>query len=382
MTRRLKILHIGNGRSFKIKAVVDASLQRGHEVHMVPVPPVVDGWADVTWHCLASPALLSTTATLVRFLQVRHLARRLQPDVIHAHNACGPGWYGAFTGLHPFIIHGYGGDLLPEHYVGRPKWQRYMTSWACRSADRIIVTGRHMVDASQGFGFPKDRVLVLSRGVDLEHFRPGLTTRPLRDSLGLGAAAPIIFSPRYQVDEALYNLDSIIDAFAQVKRRFPAAVCLQMFDPQRQSGRARLERLAADRGLGASYRLVPCVDNEAMPLYYNLADAVVSVPTTDGFPVTVLEASACAAALVVSRLPYCDEWFADRENGLMVEVGDTMALADAISALAGDPALRQRLGEASRRLVADRADRRSCMDALEHEYQALSALGRTRARRA
>jgi hypothetical protein len=42
-----------------------------------------------------------------------------------------------------------------------------------------------------------------------------------------------------------------------------------------------------------------------------MADAVASVPSTDGFPVTVLEASACSAALVVSDLPYCKEWFVD-----------------------------------------------------------------------
>ena len=64
--------------------------------------------------------------------------------------------------------------------------------------------------------------------------------------------------------------------------------------------------------LAHAYRLVPAVDNAVMPLFYNLADVVVSVPSSDGFPVTVLEASACAVPLVVSDLPYCAEWF---ENG-------------------------------------------------------------------
>ena len=120
-----------------------------------------------------------------------------------------------------------------------------------------------------------------------------------------------------------------------------------------------------------------------MPLYYNLATVVASVPSSDGFPVTVLEASACAAPLVVSQLPYCDEWFVNGENGLVVPVRDAQALAIALIAVCEDRELSRRLGAASRRLVAERADYQRCMDILEHEYRALvdSADGARRARR-
>ena len=39
MTRKLRILHIGNGKAFKIKAIADAFVERGHDVHMVAIPP-------------------------------------------------------------------------------------------------------------------------------------------------------------------------------------------------------------------------------------------------------------------------------------------------------------------------------------------------------
>ncbi len=373
MSRTLRILHIGNGRAVKIKAIVDAFLKRRHEVHMVPIPPIEDGWEGVTWHYLPTPPVPGQVTVPARLFQVRRLARRLRPDVVHAHNAWGPGWYGAFTGLHPLLIHAYGGDLLPEQYVGRPALQRRLTSWACRTADRVIVTGRHMIDASAGLRFPRERLMLLPRGVDLERYRSGLDTQGLRQSLGLGGAGPVILSPRYQVDEALYNLDTVIDAFVAVRQQFRDAVCVQLFDPQREAGRFRLAHAAAERGLGASYRLVPAVDNATMPLFYNLADAVASVPSTDGFPVTVLEASACGAALVVSRLPYCREWFADGKNGLLVPVRDAKALADALVMLCRDADLRRRMGAAGRQLVEERADYRRCMDVLEIEYRNLLA---------
>jgi L-malate glycosyltransferase len=377
LSKTLRILHIGNGRAFKIKIIVDALLQRGHEIHVVPIPPTELGWKGVTWHCLPTPSMPGPAKVIARLFQVRRLVRRLRPDLVHAHNAWGPGWYGAFTGLHPLVIHAYGGDLLPEQYTGKPALQRRLTSWACRTADRIVVTGQHMIGASIGLGIPHERLLLLPRGVDLERYRAGLDTTALRRSLHLGEAKPVILSPRYQVDETLYNLDTVIDAFALLRQRFPNAVCLQLFDPGREAGRSRLARAAAERGLGESYRLIPAVDNAAMPLFYNLADVVASVPSSDGFPVTVLEASACGAPLVVSRLPYCREWFVDGENGLLVPVRDAKALADALALLCADADLRRRFGAAACHLVEQRADYRRCMDALETEYRNLIAKFRT-----
>jgi glycosyltransferase involved in cell wall biosynthesis len=371
MSKKLRILHIGNGRAFKIKAIVDAFVDRGHELHMVPIPPVEGGWNGVTWHRMPDPAVPRQAKVIARLLQVRRLARRLKPDVLHAHNAWGPGWYGAAAGLHPFVIHAYGGDLLPEQYAGRSTIQRALTCWTCRSADRIVVTGRHMIEAAAQLAIPKERLMLLPRGVDLERYRPGLDTQDLRRRLGLNGAGPVILSPRYQVDEALYNLDIVIDAVAAVREQFPGAVCLQMYDPGREVGRSRLERMAADRGLAQAYRLVPAVDNTVMPLYFNLADVVVSLPSSDGFPVTVLEASACAAPLVVSDLPYCAEWFEDGQNGVVVPVRDSRAAANAILALMSDANRRQRIAAAGRSLVEARADYRRCMNQLETVYRDL-----------
>jgi len=371
VTDRLRILHIGNGKAFKIKAIVDALVRRGHQVHMVPIPPIEQSWEGVRWHCLANPPVPGQAKVLARLYQVRRLALRLRPHVVHAHNAWGPGWYGAWTGRHPMLIHAYGGDLLPEQYRGRPALQRWLTSWSCRRADRIVVTGQHMIEAAGKLGIAPERVMLLPRGVDLERYRPGLDTSELRRRLGLQSASPIILSPRYQVDESLYNLDTVMDAFTLVRERFPQAVCLQLFDPLRESGRSSLAAAAEQRGLGAGYRLVPAVDNANMPLFYNMATAVVSVPSSDGFPVTVLEASACGAPLVVSRLPYCGEWFVDGENGLIVPVRDAQRLGQGLMELCTDAALRERLGSAGRRLVEQRADYRRCMDALEREYYRL-----------
>lgn len=368
MKRRLRLLHIGNGTAFKIKAIIDGLLARGHEIHMVPIPPAEETFRGVTWHRLPESRLPGQAKVLNRMFQLRRLAHAIRPDVVHAHNAWGPGWYGAATGIHPFVIHGYGGDLLPEQYNGRPALQRRMTSWACKSADRIIVTGQHMVSASKRLGIESERVTLLPRGVDIKRYRGNLDVVGLREQLGIGKRAPVIFSPRYQVDESLYNLDIVIEAFARVRSRFPEAICIQMYAPGNQRGLASLRSLASQHGLEESYRLVPAVDNTTMPLFFNLADVAVSVPSSDGFPVTVLEASACECPLIVSELPYCSEWFVPRENGLVIPMRNADALAQAIFEVCSDRSLRDRIAMAGRRLVEQRADYEKCMDTLESLY--------------
>jgi glycosyltransferase involved in cell wall biosynthesis len=235
-----------------------------------------------------------------------------------------------------------------------------------------------MIDAATHLGVRPDRLLLLPRGVDLDRCRPGLDTAGLRRRLRIDPAAPVILSPRYQVDERLYNLDVVIDAFRRVQHQAPDAVCVQLYEPSREVGRSRLEGLAAERGLGDGYRLVPAVDNAEMAQFYNLADVVVSVPSSDGFPVTVLEASACATPLVVSDLPYCAEWFENGVNGMVVPVGDAGAVADAVVTLLRDPERRSQMGAAARRLVEQRADYQRCMDELENVYRTLLAAGGTR----
>ena len=378
MKGSLRILHIGNGNAFKIKAVVDAFVQRGHDIHMVAIPPADGHWEGLTWHRLPESSLPGQAKVVARILQLRRLTRRLKPDIVHAHNAWGPGWYGASAGIHPFVLHAYGGDVLPEQYAGRPAFQRALTSWTCRIADRIVVTGEHMIGAAARMGVPRRRLMLLPRGVDLDNYRPGLDASGLRQRLHIDAAAPVVLSPRYQVDESLYNLDLVVDAFARVRACSPNAVCVQLYDPARETGRARLESLSRSRGLAGAYRLVPAVDNGDMPLFYNLADVVVSVPSSDGFPVTILEASACAAPLVVSDLAYCAEWFENGRNGVVVPVGNAGAIADAVTSLMGDPERRKQMGAAARRLVEKRANYRRCMDDLEHEYRELLRARRSR----
>jgi glycosyltransferase involved in cell wall biosynthesis len=71
----------------------------------------------------------------------------------------------------------------------------------------------------------------------------------------------------------------------------------------------------------------------------------------EGLPKSLIEAAACARAVVTTDVPGCRDAIEPGETGLLVPVRDAQALADAIARLAEDPALRQAMGAAGRALA-------------------------------
>ncbi len=84
---------------------------------------------------------------------------------------------------------------------------------------------------------------------------------------------------------------------------------------------------------------------------YARAHIAVLLSYREGLPKALLEAAACGRPLVATDVPGCRDICRDGTTGLLVPPRNAEAAADAIARLAGDPALRARLGNAARELV-------------------------------
>ena len=73
----------------------------------------------------------------------------------------------------------------------------------------------------------------------------------------------------------------------------------------------------------------------------------------EGLPKSLLEAAAFGRPIVATDVPGCREIARHDVNAFLVPPDDPVALADAITVLARDPALRMKLGAAGRRLVEE-----------------------------
>jgi glycosyltransferase involved in cell wall biosynthesis len=89
---------------------------------------------------------------------------------------------------------------------------------------------------------------------------------------------------------------------------------------------------------------------------WRAADLFVMPTRAEAFGIVFQEAAAAQLPVVSTRIAAVPEIVADGETGVLVPPGDPRALAEAVRALAADPARRRAMGEAARRRVAGRAD--------------------------
>ena len=78
------------------------------------------------------------------------------------------------------------------------------------------------------------------------------------------------------------------------------------------------------------------------------SDMIVLPSYREGLPKTLIEAAACACALITTDVPGCRQVVTHEVDGLLVPARDAKALARAIARLQDDPALARRLGLAAR----------------------------------
>jgi glycosyltransferase involved in cell wall biosynthesis len=86
----------------------------------------------------------------------------------------------------------------------------------------------------------------------------------------------------------------------------------------------------------------------APSLLYALADVLVFPSHREGIPNVLLEAAAHCRAVVAFDIPGVNEVIDSGQTGLLVPLGDSGAMADAIVRLLQDQSLRERLASAAR----------------------------------
>ena len=97
----------------------------------------------------------------------------------------------------------------------------------------------------------------------------------------------------------------------------------------------------------------------------------------EGVPTTLLEAASCGRPIVATDVPGCRTAVRHGVNGLLIPARDARALADAVTALADDPARRDAMGaEGRRRAETEFASDRIHAETLLVYEQALASVGR------
>ena len=287
-------------------------------------------------------------AGLRAIAEIDRLYRRERPDLVH-HISVKPAIYGglaAFMARIPGVVSsltGMGYSLASRGLKARTARLpvsvalRLLLSW--RRSTLVVqnqAARATLLALAPGAG---DRVVVIrGSGVDTRHFR----------ALPDPAERPVVvgFVGRLLADKGVRVL---VEAYRRLRARgVPLRLVLAgLPDPENPTSipEAEIQGWLALPGLTWLGQV-----SDVRELWARAHIAV--LPSFhEGLPKSLLEAAACARAIVATDIPGCREVAIAERNALLVPVGDAAALAGAIERLVQDDGLRQRFGAASRSVV-------------------------------
>ena len=298
--------------------------------------------------------------------------RKSEPDLIHVH-------FG-FQGLRTFILRSFcpvvvsvwGRDVLPEqgglNSVTRPLLKQLLDHASCITAEAA-----HIDSALAQIGDYQSKIKRITWGIDLERFRPDLSTEKLKTELDIPVRALVFFDPRLATP--MYNKHVILDAFASFVSQYDGLAVLIVAELFSDAAYAQeLRRQAVKLGIADQIRYVGEIAFTDMPRYYALADATISIPISDGLPLTIFESLACGSFLILGNLPNYVGLIEKGLTGKFVALDDPQVLADVMTWVASQDGLRSRVVENGKRVLRKFADKKEQSRRVNEIYTDLIAV--------
>jgi glycosyltransferase involved in cell wall biosynthesis len=136
--------------------------------------------------------------------------------------------------------------------------------------------------------------------------------------------------------------------------------------------RHRFEERARNLGLKEHFIFTGLVPPEAVPDLVGIMDILVHLSLREGLPRALPQALAAARPVVAYDCDGAGEICIHDETGLLLRPGDLTGLTSGLLRLAGDAALRQRLGGRGQEFVKSRFRVEGMVDELHHLYVRLA----------
>jgi L-malate glycosyltransferase len=376
----MRICYLADGRYVHARRWLRYFSEHGHDMYLISFGPMtpehVRAIEEAGGRCLGELGSFHFKRfwlTLSELMSLRHRLRREQIDILHCHFLSSNAWYAALSGFHPLVITVMGGGD-----VCGPGWQpdgaraRILTPFALRRADLITSWSRVMAEAVRPYCRKETPIEVIHGGVDLTRFHAGPPPASLRDRLGLPPDAKVVFSPRLM--RPLSNITQIAAAAGLVIKQLPEAyfVFVAPAEQRDENYEAEVRRILRENGGDENARFVGAISHDEMADYHRLADVTISIPSTDGTPMTVLESMACGTPVVVSDIPDYDRNYIDPGvTVLAAKHDDATALASALLKILQDPETAARLAAEAKQRVEETGSYEAQMSHMDRLYKGL-----------
>jgi glycosyltransferase involved in cell wall biosynthesis len=326
-------------------------VQRGVTVHVITrIQPGVAPREDIDGIAVrrVGAAGAARAAGSIAFITAAAAALvRLAPhvDVVHAHQLLSATTASLLAGAlvrRPLVLNPHAcGEIGDVAVLSRTAIGRARLRAAVLAADAFVAVSRPIHDELVGAGVAPRRVWSIHNGVDTARFRPASPDEraALRRALALPGGPLVVYAGRLAPEK---GVDLLVDAWPELLARFPSAhLCIVGAGAEE----AALRERAARHGVARTVLFTGGLTDPAPHL--RAADAAVLPSRSEGMPVALLEAMACALPCVATAVGGSREVIASGRTGWLVEPERPDLLAAALAEALGAEDARAR-GDAAR----------------------------------
>jgi L-malate glycosyltransferase len=339
----VKILQISSARAIgggerHLIDLCEGLEAKGHEVHLAipeesPVRERVTGLPAESIHAVT----MRNALDLVSARKLARLVREFQIDIVHAH-------LGRDYPLAALAVgRGSRSKLVITRHVLFPLSAAHRLTF--RRVSRLIAVSRAVASAIESQRLiPNDRIRVVHNGLDYVRISADVRNTD-REALLTELELPRNRRLVASVGELnpLKGHEEFIRAAAKVAEEFSDVdfVIVGAERSEKSQYKQKLQELARDLGLQDRVHFRGWISS--LSAFLGVVDLFVSASRTESFGLAILEAMMCETAVVATRTEGASEIVTDQKTGLLVDIGDSQALARAQLQLLRNKNERKRL---------------------------------------
>ncbi len=292
------------------------------------------------------PLRIRSEADAGAMVRLASVLRRLRPALLHMHTS-----HAHTIGVCAAVLAGNGMKRVVSRRVNFSIYRHsfFGLNWIkyCYGVDRYLTVSSSVRDVLMRDGVDPALIRVVHSGVDLGRFRDARADRrsKLLNEWQLPEGIPLVGCVGALVPYKGFT--HFVEAAAEVSRRRDCAFVVvgegEMY--------AELNRRARDLGVGHRFRLVGFRSDIGDIL--SSLEVFVFPTLEEGLGTSLLDALLLKRPTVASRVGGIPEVIRHGANGLLVEPGDSKALAAGILELLSNPEEARRLGDEGSRTVAE-----------------------------
>jgi len=248
-----------------------------------------------------------------------------------------------------FLIH-FHGDFWQNKYWLREKWYNpillLLSKFLVRKADGIRVVSSGIKDKLVKKGIDENKIRVIPTPVDLEKFRDYDQKKVERIRKEYQDRKVIINVGRKDFAKDYKTLYKTIEL---VYEDYKKLAFLQAGNGDYLPGKIKTDENLILNSIGK-------INQKELINYYYASDVYVSSSCHESFGKVLIEAMAIGLPVVATNTTGSKEIVEDGENGLLVPIGDSHALAKKILFLLNNPEKAKKMGEKGQQMVKEKFD--------------------------